>query len=97
MFARLFGSSLFLIILDLFLDNPEDIMNLNEIARRVDRNPGSIIRVLPQLLEMNYIVSEEVSKSRKVYRLNKKDPIVKEFIAFRKTVSNTIPEAEDSQ
>ena len=39
MLTRLFGPSLFLMVLDLFLDNPDDLMNLREIARRLERNP----------------------------------------------------------
>ena len=87
MFTRLFGPSLFLMILDLFLDNPDDLMNMREIARRLDRNPGSIIRVLPRLLEQEYLLFDEVGKNRKVYKLNKENSMVIEFNRFRSALS----------
>lgn len=94
MFTGLFGPSLFLMILDLFLDNPDDMMNLREISRRLERNPGSIIRVLPKLVDQEYVVFDEIGKNRRVYRLNKDNPYIIEFQTLRERLAQTL---EDEQ
>lgn len=84
MLNKLFGTSIYLLVLDLFLDNPEKYMNLREIARRVDKNPGSISRVIPRLLEEEFIIKVEVGKVMYAYHLNREDELVQLLIDFRK-------------
>ena len=84
MLNKLFGTSIYLLVLDLFLDNPEKFMNLREIARRVDKNPGSISRVIPRLLEEELIKRVEVGKVMYAYHLNGEDDLVQLLIDFRK-------------
>ena len=57
---ELLGPSKYLIVLDLFLQNPEEFMNLREIARRIDKNPASIMKVLPSLVNRNYIARTKI-------------------------------------
>ena len=73
----LFGPSTCLAVIDLFLQNPEEFMNLREIARRLNKNPGSITHVLPILLEKNYINSTRIGIKVVAYHLNKDNHIVK--------------------
>jgi DNA-binding transcriptional ArsR family regulator len=84
MLNKLFGTSIYLLVLDLFLDNPEKFMNLREIARRVDKNPGSISRVIPRLLEEELLKKVEVGKVMYAYHLNREDDLVQLLIDFRK-------------
>ena len=77
-----------LLILDLFLDNPEKYMNLREIARRVEKNPGSISRVIPRLLEEGFLMRVEVGKVMYAYHLNREDDLVQLLIDFRKQLEN---------
>jgi len=77
MFSWLFGPSIYLLILDMFLDNPTEFINLREISRRVDKNPGSISRVLPRLVERGFLEQIQVGKATYAYRLNTVDPLVR--------------------
>lgn len=67
----LFGPSKYLIVLDLFLQNPEDFMNLREVARRIEKNPASVMKVLPILVNRKYIARTKIGAKVVAYRLNK--------------------------
>jgi len=67
---ELLGPSKKLQVLDLFLQNPEEFMNLREIARRLDKNPGSITTVLPLLVDRNYITHTKIGTKVIAYKLN---------------------------
>jgi len=68
---QLLGPSKKLKVLDLFLQNPEELMNLREIARRLDKNPGSITHVLPVLVERNYLTHTKIGTKIVAYQINK--------------------------
>jgi len=68
---QLLGPSKKLQVLDLFLQNPEELMNLREIARRLDKNPGSITQVLPVLVDRNYVTHTKIGTKIVAYQLNK--------------------------
>ncbi|OYT56997.1 MAG: hypothetical protein B6U76_02170 [Desulfurococcales archaeon ex4484_217_2] len=80
--SRIFGKSLRISILELFLNHKDEILNMNEIARRLNKNPGSIYRALPALIRDNFIEEIKISKSRSAYRLNLKNPIVQDLLEF---------------
>ena len=84
MFNRLFGPSIYLLILDNFLDRPEEFMNLREIARLVDKNPGSVSRVLPRLVEEGLVQQIQVGRTMFAFHLNVEDELVKLLTDFRK-------------
>ena len=67
---ELLGPSKYLKTLDLFLQNPEEFMNLREIARRLDKNPGSVTQILPVLVEKNYITHTKIGTKIVAYKLN---------------------------
>jgi len=67
---ELLGPSKKLQVLDLFLQNPEELMNLREIARRLDKNPGSVTKVLPVLADRNYITHTKIGTKIVAYKLN---------------------------
>ena len=67
---ELLGPSKKLQVLDLFLQNPEEFMNLREIARRLNKNPGSITTVLPLLVDRNYITHTKIGTKVIAYKLN---------------------------
>jgi DNA-binding IclR family transcriptional regulator len=79
---ELFGPSKYLIVLDLFLQNSEDFMNLREIARRIDKNPASIMKVLPTLVSRNYIARTRIGAKVVAYRLNRENRKVKLLLEF---------------
>ena len=74
---ELLGPSKYLIVLDLFLQNSEEFMNLREIARRIDKNPASVMKVLPSLVNRNYISRTKIGAKVVAYRLNKDNKKVK--------------------
>ena len=82
MFNELFGPSINLLILDMFMENPDAYMNIREIARMVDKNPGSIYRTVPQLVERDLIEEINVGKYINAYHLNTKSEIVSLLIEF---------------
>ena len=82
MLNKLFGPSIHLLVLDMFLENQDDLKNLREIARSVDKNPGSISRVMPTLIENDFLEQIKVGKTMFVYKLNKNNEIIKLIIEF---------------
>jgi predicted transcriptional regulator len=88
----LLGPSIFLLVLDMFLENPNEWMNLREIARRVNKNPGSISPVMPNLLERNLLNGCKVGKVTIVYNLNTSNPSVKALLELK----NRLRESEVS-
>lgn len=84
MLNELFGPSIRLLVLDLFLEKPDTLMNLREIARMVNKNPGSISRVMPRLLEEGFLEQHKVGKVTYAYRLNTENEVVKLLIDFGK-------------
>jgi len=73
----LFGPSKYLIVLDLFLQNPEDFMNLREVARRIEKNPASVMKVLPILVNRKYIARTKIGAKVVAYQLNKDNNTVR--------------------
>lgn len=82
MINKIFGPSIHLLVLDMFLENQDGMMNLREIARVVDKNPGSISRVLPILVEKGFLEQIRVGKNMHIYRLNKDNEIVELTLEF---------------
>ncbi|UCC28323.1 MAG: helix-turn-helix domain-containing protein [Candidatus Bathyarchaeota archaeon] len=81
--SELLGPSIFLLVLDLFLEYPDQWMNLREVARRVGKNPGSISRVVCVLLERGLITHCKVGKVSVVYQLNHNDEKVQALRVLR--------------
>jgi len=78
----LFGPSKYLIVLDLFIQNSEEFMNLREIARRIGKNPASVMKVLPSLVNKNYITLTRIGAKVVAYKLNKENKKVKLLLKF---------------
>ena len=76
---ELLGPSKYLKTLDLFLQNPEEFMNLREIARRLDKNPGSVTQILPVLVEKNYITHTKIGTKIVAYKLNGAHKTIKQL------------------
>ena len=86
---ELLGPSIFLLVLDMFLEYPGQWMNLREIARRVSKNPGSISPVIPALLERGFVTDCKVGKVSVVYQLNYTNKKVQALMTLRKTLKKT--------
>ena len=92
-FDALLGPSVFLKILDLFLEHPDEHMNMRAISRRIKKNPGSVHPILPKLVEKKILMAIQVSAVSYVYSLNKESEYVKillEFFGRLKDQNNTI-------
>ena len=87
--SEFLGPSILLLVLDMFIEDPHQWMNLREIARRVNKNPGSISPVIPTLLERGFITDCKVGLSRVVYRLNYDNEKVRALMTLRKTLKKT--------
>jgi len=83
---ELLGPSIFLLVLDMFLEYPGQWMNLREIARRVNKNPGSISPVIGGLVERGLVTDCKVGKVSVVYQLNCDNEKVRALMTFRKTL-----------
>jgi DNA-binding IclR family transcriptional regulator len=86
---ELLGPSIFLLVLDMFLENPDEWMNLREVARRVDKNPGSVSPVMPKLVEKGLIEGCKVGKVSVVYRLNDRDERVRALTEIRERLKGS--------
>ena len=85
----LLGPSIMLLVLDMLIDNPNQWMNLREIARRIDKNPGSVSPVMPELLKRSLVTGCKVGKVSVVYQLNRNNPQVKALIDFKKSLDES--------
>ena len=82
----LLGPSIFLLILDMFLDNQNQWMNLREISRRVEKNPGSISPVIPKLVERGFLEACKIGKVSVAYKLNLTSDSVRALITLRNSL-----------
>jgi hypothetical protein len=57
-------------------------VNLREIARNIEKNPGSVSRVVPRLVEEKFIEQIPVG-NMSVFRLNVNNNIIQVLIEFR--------------
>lgn len=80
---ELLGPSNYLLVLEMFMENPCQWMNLREVARRVNKNPGSISRVVKDLVKRGLIVDCKVGLVSAVYELNFDNEKVKALLNFR--------------
>jgi DNA-binding MarR family transcriptional regulator len=87
-FNTMFGPSIFLLVLDLFLQNPEEYMNLREISRRVNKKPGSVSRALPRLVNRNYLTATRIGAKIVAYKLNKEEKIIQHLLQFQEKLSS---------
>ncbi|HDI52917.1 MAG TPA: hypothetical protein ENF89_02065 [Candidatus Bathyarchaeota archaeon] len=85
---ELLGPSIRLLTLELFLEEAEEMMNLREIARRLNKNPGSISRVLLSLLRDNLIRQVRVGKVIYAYHLNKESEVGQLLLEFYNRLKN---------
>lgn len=85
----LLGPSIMMLVLDMLIDNPRQWMNLREIARRIDKNPGSVSPVMPELLERGLVTGCKVGKVSVVYQLDRNNPKVKALIEFKKSLDES--------
>ena len=83
---NLLGPSLYLLVLDMLLESKGQWMNLREIARRVDKNPGSISPVLPNLVERGLLQECKVGKVSHVYQLYWNKPEVQALLRLKKSL-----------
>jgi len=79
---KLFGPSIRLLVLELFIENPDRLMNLREVARLLEKNPGSVARALPRLVEDGLVEQIRVGKNIYAYRLNQENEVVKLLLEF---------------
>ena len=86
---ELLGPSIFLLVLDMFLEYPCQWMNLREIARRVNKNPGSISPVIRGFVEKGLVTDCKVGKVSVVYQLNCDNEKVRALMTFRNTLKKT--------
>jgi len=78
-----------LLVLDMLIDDPNQWMNLREIARRIDKNPGSVSPVMPELLRRDLVMGCKVGKVSVVYQLNIGNPQVEALIDFKKSLDKS--------
>ena len=76
---ELLGPSKYLKTIDLFLQNPKEMMNLREIARRLNKNPGSLTKVLPVLVNRDYLTHTKIGTKIVAYKLNTDNKIIKQL------------------
>ena len=81
---KYFGPSIYLLVLDMFIENPDKMINLREISRLVNKNPGSVTRVLSKLVKNEFLKQIKIGKVSYVYSLNIENEKVKLLIEFYK-------------
>ena len=81
------GPSIYIQILELFLKNPDAVLNLTEISKQIKKNPGSVYPILPKLVERRLLKTRTLGKATTLYSLNMDLEIVKEFIKFQNIIT----------
>jgi Fic family protein len=81
---KLFGPSIYLLVLDMFIENPDKMINLREISRLVNKNPGSVTRVISKLVKNGFLKQVKIGKVSYVYSLNIENEKVELLIEFYK-------------
>ncbi|MDH5451414.1 MAG: winged helix-turn-helix domain-containing protein [Candidatus Bathyarchaeota archaeon] len=69
--------------MDLLLECPHQWMNLREIARQVDKSPGSVSRAMKELVERRLVTDCKVGKVTVVYQLNERNEKVQALMTLR--------------
>jgi hypothetical protein len=103
MLDKLFGSKTRVLLLRLFLNNPDKNFYVRELARNLDSHLNSIRRELDNLEEIGLLISgdkpeaeegENDATNRKYYRLNRVFPLVNDlqslFIKSHMALENTL-------
>jgi predicted transcriptional regulator len=88
MLNELFGPSIYLLVMEMFLENPDAYMNVREIARMVEKNPGSVSRILPRLIDTGFLKQIQVGKSMYAYHLDGNNEIVRLVMEFRDKIED---------
>ena len=88
MLECIFTSSPYLMVLELLLENPETYMNLREIAKKVNKNPGTIARVVRKLLEKNIVDELRIGERTRAFKLNKKNEKVNLTLKYLETLKD---------
>lgn len=88
----IFGPSAKIDVLHCFLENPDQHMNLADLAKRVDKTPGGIYHVMPKLVDNHLIKEVPISRHRKVYKLNTENQITVNLLDFYRVIKNHINE-----
>lgn len=70
------GNSKNLRMLNFFIENPFDSYNISEIAEFSEITRNSVYSYLPEFLEKGYLIEEVIGK-RKMYRLDRSNPVIK--------------------
>ncbi len=84
------GPSIFLLVLDILLEYPNQWMNLREIARRVGKNPGSVSPVMPTLLERSLVTDCKIGKVSVAYKLNTENEKAQALMSLRNALKKVI-------
>ena len=90
MLNKIFGPSLYLLVLDKFLEHPDSLMNLRKVAHEVGKNPGSVIRIMPLLVSKGFLKQNRVGKKMLVYQINKESELINLIQEFFLKVKNLI-------
>ncbi|MCD6457744.1 MAG: hypothetical protein J7K82_02730 [Thermoproteales archaeon] len=79
---KIFADSLYLAVLETFLENPTEAMSITNISRRINKNVGSVFRIIPELKKRNLVKELKVSPKRYAYKLNTNEPVVAKLLDF---------------
>lgn len=88
----IFGNSTRVLIIQVFLNNPDKYMNANQIASIINKNPVTVVRKLPKLTSNQFIKEIQVGKRIKAFKLNlenKKNKLLLKFLADLKLLNST--------
>lgn len=61
-------------------------MNLREVSRRVEKRAGSVSRVLPRLVDREYITATRIGAKIVAYKLNQENKIVEHILEFQEKI-----------
>ncbi|MHC1576858.1 MAG: winged helix-turn-helix domain-containing protein [Methanosarcinaceae archaeon] len=89
------GDSVNLRILNFFIENPFDGYGIYQISRLVEVSRNSVYRYIPEFVDKGYLVSSRKG-SRVLYRLNRRDPMVRLIDKFVMDVGKTYIDRPDT-
>ncbi len=86
-FAKIFGPTIRVRLIEYFLEHPDSVIYLTELSRIVGASHSSVSRVIQPLIDINLIQEIPLAGRLRFFRLNSNSDIAKFLLSFYKSLN----------
>ena len=86
-FAKVFGSTIRVRLIEYFLEHPDSVIYLTELSRILGASHSSVSRVIQPLIDINLIQEIPLAGRLRFFRLNSNSDIAKFLLSFYKSLN----------